>query len=508
MAGRGPERAAAPPALPLRLLPTTGTSASLQDTLADAAFDASPDALAVLDRHGRLLRLNRAGRALLPAAAPGAPLADALLPQDRLVWAASLNQALAEQASSMECRAGENGPRLQLGLQLFASEGAHYVLVSGRDIEARMRLEQRLREAERQESLARLAAGLAHDFNNVLTVVIGNNELLAEHLAQDETGRVLADVSLAAARAGAELTRLLLASSGSPAQRLSEFCAADCVQDLRGLIERSLGTGIALRIATDADPWHVRADRAQLAHALLNLALNARDAMPEGGRLTIEVRNVAAHSQVMIAVSDTGSGIPADIVERVFEPFFTTKRSGSGLGLAMVRDFVRQAGGEVEIASRAGAGTTVRLTLPRAQTQLGLPHLDVEIRLPRARGDESVLVVERDAGVRGLLRDQLEALGYAVIDVGDEQQMPQVVAAAAALDLLVVGLDPASPEAARLARRLRRTHPRTQILYVCAESADSANPAGASRSAGAMLIRPFTRQALARRVRAILDGRI
>ncbi|MGE0152153.1 MAG: ATP-binding protein [Reyranellaceae bacterium] len=513
MSRRGPERAAPTTALPLRLIAADkAASNSLPKdgaaSLLAAAFETCPDCLAVVDSEGRLLQINPAGQAMLPAAVPGRNFCDALAPQARLALTAALAQALAGQPGRMECQALEGGPLLELTVSALSGAGSRHALVSGRDIERLRGILERARQAERHEALARLAGGLAHDFNNILTVIMGNGELLAELLAEHEEGRALAQVSLAAARAGADLTRLLLNSTGPQAQRPSEFCVADCLQELRGLIERSLGPAIALEIAADADPWSVRADRAQLASVLLNLALNARDAMPGGGRLAIDARNLDEQNCVMIAVSDTGSGMPAALLERVFEPFFTTKETGTGLGLPMVQEFARRAGGRIAIASSPGAGTTVRLYLPRVELQLGLPHLDGGDDVPRAREGEAVLVLEHDGGVQALLMHQLRALGYAVAAAQGEQAALDAMRALERVDLLVAGAVSVPGDEARLIRKIRKLQPQVQILFVSAEPGAESTRSLRARTGGGVLSKPFTRTDLARRVRAALDGRL
>jgi len=516
MGRRGADRTTATVALPLRLFTTTGAadrSAFESDGLARAAFEASPDALAVLDANGRLLQINAAGQTMLPFAVAGRSFTAAIMPEARLALETALARSLAGKPTSVECQASDKSPWLELVVTGVEEAGARYVLVTARNIDAQRRLQEQARLASGQEALTHLTGGVAHDLNNILTVIIGNGELLAERLGDDEAGRALAEISLSAARAGADLTRLLLASARPHTVHATEFGAAQLIGELRGLIERSLGDGIALTIRSDRDGWSVRADRAQLARVMLNLTLNARHAMPKGGQLTIDVRNVGAQpgeegDRVLIAVSDTGSGIPASILDRVFEPFFTTKSSGTGLGLPMARAFARQAGGDLAIRSAPGTGTTVSLHLPRAQTQLGLPHLDPPMADQKARSGETVFVVERDAAVQGLIVSQLQGLGYATRVASSVKEALLLMDDAGKVDLLLADQSLWNAASTEATRRLRKLRPQMPILFVSGATGDPNETGLRGKVPGRSLAKPFTRLELARRVRSVIDDTI
>jgi signal transduction histidine kinase/CheY-like chemotaxis protein len=516
MGRRGADRTAATAAPPLRLFAARQTADRHElegEGLFMAAFAASPDGLAMLDANGRLLQINAAGQALLSAATCGRDFAAAVVPEARLALETALVQARSGKPASVECQASDKGPWLELAIAGFQESEARYVLVAVRNIEAQRRLQEHARLASAQEALNHLAGGLAHDLNNILTVIIGNGELLAERLGGDEASRTLTEISLSAARAGADLTRLLLASARPQMPHATEFCAAHLVSELRGLIERTVGADITLNLRTDPDGWSIRADRAQLASVVLNLTLNACHAMPKGGELTIDVRNIGSQTdeegdRVLLGVSDTGSGIPAAILERVFEPFFTTKSSGTGLGLPMAQAFARQAGGDLAIRSAPGVGTTVSLHLPRAQTQLGLPHLEPPIADQRARPGEAVFVVERDAAVQGLIISQLKALGYATRSASSLKTALALLDDAERVDLFLSDLSLWNAEGAELGRRLRKLRPQMPILFV---SGESGGPDGSGRRGklpGRLLAKPFTRLELARRVRSAIDDTI
>jgi signal transduction histidine kinase/CheY-like chemotaxis protein len=504
MARRGADRSPPTGALPLRLIadsPGMDLPGASESVLA-AAFAAAPACLAVLNADGQLLQINVAGQTMLPAASPGKALTDAVTPEGRLALATAIAQAVSGKPAQLDCQASNNGLVLEFTIINFAHPFGPHLLVSARPVDAERRLLQRAQLAERHETQAYLASGLAHDFNNILTVIIGNAELLQERLTADPDSRTLAEISLAAARAATDLTRLLMSSTRP--QPASEFCAADFVLELRGLLERSLGPAIALKIEADPQPWHVSADRTQFASVLLNLALNARDAMPQGGRLAVSVRNLAeAQAQlnrdcVSIAVTDTGSGMPAAILDRVFEPFFTTKSHGTGLGLPMVHEFAQRAGGKVVVESTSGAGTTVHLHLPRAAMQLALPQFASEGIEPRAREQETVLVAEQDSDIRALLANQLRALGYEVATIVAKQSFADALDGMQRLDLVVAGMEWFDK---RLMRQLGKRQPPPRLLWISDQALQA-------RSPGALLLKPFTRAQLARRVRATLDGRL
>lgn len=516
MGRRGADRTAAAAALPLRLFAATQTAdpgAVEGDSLFTAAFAASSDGLAVLDANGRLLQINAAAQALLPSAICGRIFTAAVMPEARLALETALAQGLSGKPSSVECQASDKGPSLELAVTGFQRSDARYLLLRARNVEAEQRLREQARQVSGQQALTHLASGLAHDLNNILTVIIGNGELLSERLASDEANRTLAEISLSAARAGADLTRLLLASAQPQAPHATEFCAAQLIGELRGLIERSLSGDIALKLQTDQDGWSVRADRAQLASVVLNLTLNACHAMAKGGQLTIDVRNIGSQSgehgdRVLIAVTDTGSGIPAAVLERVFEPFFTTKSSGTGLGLSTARQFARQAGGDLAIRSAPGVGTTLSLYLPRAQTQLGLPHLDSPVADQKARPGEAVFVVERDASVQGLIVSQLKALGYATWVASSLKEALVLLGGAGNADLFLCDRSLWNAQSPELTRKLRKLRPHMPVLLVSGEIGDSNGHGMRARLPFRSLAKPFTRVELARRVRSAIDDTI
>ena len=497
-----------------------------------ALFDASPNALAVVARDGLVVELNAACAGLFcsgdGASAIGRPFRDWVAPEHRMAVESALAQAFAGRPADAECQAVDAAGRIfWIGLSVApvapAGMNIETVIAVARDISHYRLADDRLREAEKLEAVGRLTGGVAHDFNNILTVIIGNSELLAERLEGDEEARQLAEISLSAARAGADLTRMLLAYSRRQSLQPTEFCAADMLREVRSLLERSIGDNVEIEILADDDPWGIVADRAQLASVLLNLSLNARDAMPRGGQIVIEARNalldsdyartnpeVAPGEYVLISVSDSGLGMPAHVLDRVFEPFFTTKEvgKGSGLGLSMVYGFAKQSGGHVKIYSEAGIGTVVRLYLPRAQVQLSLPNIEPEAGSQSARPGETVMVVEDNRQVRAFIVGELERLGYGVVAVTDGKAALARLRDMKRLDLLLSDVVMPGIDGVRLVERARRLRPNLKILLMSGYTERGLGQGDRFALKGPLLTKPFTRLDLARKVRAAIEGRL
>jgi PAS domain S-box-containing protein len=399
--------------------------------------------------------------------------------------------------------------------------GRACLLGTCQDISERLELEDQLRRAQRLESVGQLTGGVAHDFNNLLTVILGNAEVLAEDLAGNPQLEVMAQVVMEAAQRGADLTQRLLAFARKQALVPQAVDVNQLVAGMSAMLRRTLGEHIRIAFAPAPELWSALVDPAQLDNTLLNLCLNARDAMPQGGRLLIETDNVqldAADAQrqpdvqpgpyVMLSVSDTGTGIPPELLGRVFEPFFTTKEKGkgTGLGLAMTYGFVKQSGGHVSIKSQPGLGTTVRLYLPRAAEAAGLRGEGAGKGAPSVGGAETILLVEDDELVRRYAQAQLAALGYRVLHAEDGQQALLLLQGSEPVDLLFTDVVMPGMSGRELAQQALAQRPRLRVLYTSGYTEDAIVREGRFEPGVRLLAKPYRRDELARSIRGLLDA--
>jgi PAS domain S-box-containing protein len=393
-----------------------------------------------------------------------------------------------------------------------------------RDTTERRRMEEALRQSQKMEAVGQLTGGVAHDFNNLLTVVIGNLDSLQQRLAgADAESRRLIEAATRGAIRGATLTQRLLAFSRRQPLEPKPISPNKLVTGMSDLLQRTLGERIAVETVLAAGLWWVSADANQLESALLNLAVNARDAMPAGGKLTIETANVyldesyaAGHEEVasgqyaMLAVSDTGTGMTREVADRAFEPFFTTKEvgQGTGLGLSQVYGFVKQSGGHVKIYSEPGQGTTVKLYLPRLAAGGGWPGLEPDQQAPAmAASGERILLVEDDEDVRGFGADALRELGYRVVEATDGTSALQLFGEEPGIDLLFtdVGL-PGQLNGRQLADACRQRRPGLKVLFTTGYARNAITHHGRLDPGVELIAKPFTSAALAAKVRQILES--
>jgi signal transduction histidine kinase len=385
------------------------------------------------------------------------------------------------------------------------------------DISERVALEEQLRQAQRLESLGQLTGGVAHDFNNLLTVILGNAEMLGEELEGKPALQPLAHVITEAAQRGAHLTQRLLAFARRQALEPRVVDVNRLVGEIEALLRRTLGQHIVIAIEPGDAVWPALVDPMQLDDALLNLCLNARDAMPHGGQLTIRTVNVRPADDagrrhpalsdgeyVMLAVVDTGTGIAPEHLARVFEPFFTTKEKGkgTGLGLAMAYGFVKQSGGHVEIESQPGRGTTVRLYLPRASgvadAPAATPTPQPQVRRTGAR--RTILLVEDDALVRRYAHDQLLAIGHAVLEAGSGPEALALLERHEGIDLLFTDVAMPDMSGRDLADLAREKRPGLRVLYMSGYAQEAIVHDGRLDAGVQLLVKPYRREELARQV--------
>ena len=382
------------------------------------------------------------------------------------------------------------------------------------------RLESRLLQAQKMEAIGQLTGGIAHDFNNLLGVVIGNLQLIERSVAETPALARKVHTAMRAAARGADLTKRLLAFAR---RQILDPTVVDLNRQLNGLndlLQRSLGDSIEVRMVQTHDLWHTRVDAGQFENAILNLAINARDAMTQGGRLTVRTQNVtldsvfcAEHPQiepgeyVSISVTDTGCGIEPEVLKRVFEPFFTTKESGkgSGLGLAMVHGFAEQAGGIATIESKVGRGTTVQVLLPRTREERE-EREDTIVSKAAPGGDETILVVEDDADLRETVVTALSQLGYRALSAPNAAAALRILAGNEEIDLLFTDvMMPGGMLGPALAKRAREMRPKIEILFTTGFAETSVLASTAGLSSGEVVNKPYRNEDLALRIRNVLD---
>jgi len=382
-------------------------------------------------------------------------------------------------------------------------------------------LEEELRQAQKLEAVGQLTGGIAHDFNNLLTVILGNLEALAEGLEAADERRHLAEMTRTAALRAADLTSRLLSFARRQALDPRPTDLNKLITEMESLLRRTLGAHLDITVVQHLGVRRALIDRAQLENALLNLCLNARDAMPDGGHLTIEASDqdldegyvrdnpdAAAGHYVMVAVTDTGSGMDAATLKRAFEPFFTTKDvgKGSGLGLSMVYGFVKQSNGHLEIDSEPGRGTTIRLYLPAAEAET-----ELQVEPPAAPtivgGSAKILLVEDDELVRNHIARQLEALGYAVVRAENAKAGLEILKQTSDFALLMTDVVmPGGMNGQELAQAARGLYPSLPVLFTSGYSENALMHQGRLDPDVHLLTKPYRKQDLALKVCEVLDA--
>ena len=386
-----------------------------------------------------------------------------------------------------------------------------------------MATEEQLRQSQKMEAVGQLTGGLAHDFNNLLTGITGGLDMLRRRIDQGRSDGIERYITAAqgAAERAAALTHRLLAFSRRQTLEPKPTNATALVAGMRDLIDRTVGPEIAVEVRDDPALWPILVDPSQLENALLNLCINARDAMPDGGCIVIETENkhldeptadardLSPGDYVSLAVSDTGSGMPPDVIARVFDPFFTTKPlgMGTGLGLSMIYGFVRQSNGQVRIHSQVGVGTTMRLLLPRHDGAAEAETLEVREKAPRADAGETVLVVDDEPTVRMLIVEVLEDLGYAAIEAEDGAGGLKILRSDARIDLLVtdVGL-PGGMNGRQVADAGRMLRPGLKVLFITGYAEAAVLGHGSLDKGMHVMTKPFAMDGLASRIKGLLSA--
>ncbi|MEG0063325.1 ATP-binding protein [Pseudomonas sp. A1230] len=383
--------------------------------------------------------------------------------------------------------------------------------------------EEALRQSQKMEAVGQLTGGIAHDFNNMLTGVIGSLELIRRRLARGRTEDLdsLIDLGVTSANRAASLTHRLLAFSRRQSLDSKAVQMNSLVLSMGELLQRSLNESIQLEMRLDEKLWIAEADPNQLESALLNLVINARDAMPEGGKLVVETSNQVLHREftvaypnlepgdyVMLSVTDNGSGMPQSVISRAFDPFFTTKPigQGTGLGLSMIYGFSKQSRGHVSIDSEVDQGTTVRLYLPRYRgEELEQPASDIQ-QSPNAIDGETVLIVEDDPAVRVLVSAVLSELGYAFLEAGDADGAMPILNSTQRIDLLISDVGLPGMNGRQLAEIGRQYRPELKILFITGYAEHAAVRGGFLDSGMQMITKPFTFDLLTAKVREMIKS--
>ena len=405
--------------------------------------------------------------------------------------------------------------------EIAANEQRRFIGII-RDNSEKKAQQAQLQQAQRMEAVGQLTGGIAHDFNNLLTTIIGNLDLQDDQIRNNDLARTFANAATKAALRGADLTQRLLSFSRKQPLNPGSINVNRLIPDVTELMRRTLGKDIELEAVLGGGLWNAMIDQTQLENAILNLVFNSRDSMPDGGKLTIETANVRLDRDyadtrdevtpgqyVMFAVSDNGTGIPPDELEKVFEPFFTTKNvgKGTGLGLSVVYGFIKQSGGHMAIYSEIGEGTTVRLYLPKARTGAAAAPRRAQRSTIMPTGDEVVLVVEDDPAVRAYLVTSLGTLGYKMLEAADGPAARTVLNETPQIDLLLTDVVlPGGMNGRQVAEAARERHPKIRVLFTSGYAENAVIHHRKVDEGVEMLSKPYTRQVLSQRVRQVLDA--
>jgi PAS domain S-box-containing protein len=490
-------------------------------------FDTSLDLILVVDRRGFFLRVSPSSLAILgykPDEMIGRSAKDFVHSDDLEHTRDNMRSARrGQRPRNFECRyVHKDGHPVPLAWTGIWSEPDGQYFFMGRDVTERVSLESQLRHAQKMEAVGQLTGGVAHDFNNILTVIIGMTELLSDELVGNAQLMPIVDAIDEAASRGAQLTQRMLAFARKQPLQARNIDLNEIVARAVTMLQRTLGEDIALKSVLADGLWEALADPSQVEDAILNLAVNARDAMPNGGQLVIETSNavldetyaaqnveVTPGEYAAVSISDSGTGMPPEVLERVFEPFFTTKEvgRGTGLGLSMVYGFVKQSRGHVKIYSEVGHGTRITVYLPRAAVTEQDTAAEASSAHANLGGHETVLVVEDSHAVRRVAVNILRALGYRVREAEDGPSALAILQQADPIDLLFTDLImPNGISGQELLTRARALRPGLKALFTSGYSEQFIRGKGPTEEGVALLSKPYRSRKLAEAIRAALDA--
>jgi len=442
-----------------------------------------------------------------------------LEPQERAEMIQQLAEHSGVSAFETKVRTRSGDIRLvEISAELIELQGSPCVLAITHDVTENKRLEEQFRQAQKMEAVGQLAGGIAHDFNNMLSVIIGYSDLLQERFDSGPARKGIDEVKKAAQRA-ASLTRQLLAFSRRQVLSPRVLNLNSVIDNLSKMLRHMIGEDIELRVVSGSSLGSVKADPVQIEQVIMNLAVNARDAMPQGGKLIIATSNadldeayasqhpsVRPGSYVLLSVSDTGCGMSEGTMLHIFEPFYTTKGpgQGTGLGLSMVHGVVNQSEGCIWVYSEPGKGTTFKIYLPRVDEAPSLEQPKVEH--PIARGSETILLVEDEEPLRVLAAGILEGNGYSVLLASNGTEATKLAKEHSHIDLLVTDVVMPGQSGSELAASLRNFLPNLKLLYMSGYTSDLITQHGVLETEAALLEKPFTKNVLLNKVRTVLES--
>ena len=495
------------------------------DTLNQRIFDTSLDLILVCDKRGTLTRISPSSAAILgyePREMSGHSAREFLYPEDLDNTRDEMRKARrGGEIRNFECRYvhrdGHVVPLVWTGVW-SEPEQRHFFI--GRDVTLRLQAEERLRQAQRMDAIGQLTGGMAHDFNNILGVVIGSLDMLRMGGRLNREDDELVAGAIEASLLGADLIKRMLAFARRQQLKPQHVAPNELIANTVTILSRTLGEHILISTDLASEVWPIHVDPVQLEASLVNLATNARDAMPTGGRLAIRTgnrvldadyasmhRDVTPGDYAMIEVSDTGTGIPPEVLSRIFEPFFTTKDpgKGTGLGLSMVFGFVKQSGGHINVYSEASVGTTFRLYLPRERGEQTDSDA-ARAAAPAVGGTERILVVEDNAAMRKVVHRQLTELGYDVTEAEGTAAALELLAAQSFALLFSDVVMPGQLSGIDLAQMAMSRDPNLKVLLTSGFPETRLSGNGNSLQGLHLLSKPYRRADLARKIREIIDG--
>lgn len=504
-------------------------AARLSEERFRALVENSADAISLVDREGKVLYSSHAVSPIFGYSLServGKDIFELVHPEDRKGAEELLAKLLSQPTGStvstvVRYRHKDLSWRWieALATNLLAEPSVRAVAINYRDITERKLLEQQFYQAQKMEAIGRLAGGVAHDFNNLLTAILGYSDMTLEMLPADsQERRYTAEIKKAGERA-ALLTRQLLAFSRLQVMSPHVIDLNSAIVDMGKILRRLAGEDISVSTITTAPVAHIRADPSQIEQVIMNLAVNARDAMPKGGKLTFKTSEAVLEDRVtaegirvkggryvLLEVSDTGCGMEADVRSRVFDPFFTTKErgKGTGLGLSTVYGIVKQSSGYIWVASEPGAGTVFSIYLPLVDERLSAPP-PAASRTQRFRGAGAVLVVEDEDSVRTVLARILEGMGYQVLEASrGEEALRLCESRKEPIQLLITDMAMPRMKGQELARRIAAIHPEAHVLFMTGYAGNKVGAVDVLERGASFISKPFTPDALGQKIREVL----